>query len=42
MLAQDFWRQRVLATASIVVTMVKRACARWRQKDQRVRAQRSL
>ena len=42
MIAEDFCRQRVPATESIAVAMVEGARARWRQKDQRGRIQRTL
>jgi len=42
MIAEDFCRQRVPATESIAVAMVEWARARWRQKDQRGRIQRSM
>ena len=41
-IAEDFRLQRVLATASVVVTTFVGACARWGRKDPRARAQRSL
>ena len=42
MIAQAFFLQRVLATASVAGTTFKGACARWREKDQRGRAQHRL
>ena len=42
MIAQDFSRQRVPATESIAGTLVEGARARWREKDQRGRIQRSV
>ena len=42
MIAQDFFRQRVPATESIVVPLVEGAHARWRKKDKQGRIERSL